>query len=43
MSRARLAYAYGVSPVDLRDLTLGEARAMCAVLEEVAKAHKRRK
>ncbi|MBB6038326.1 hypothetical protein [Phytomonospora endophytica] len=41
MLRARLAYAYQCSPVDLRDLTWGETRAMCAVLEDVAEAQRR--
>lgn len=41
MLRARLAFAFQCSPVDLRELTVGEARAMCAVLDEVNEAHKR--
>lgn len=41
MLRARLAYAYQCSPVDLRELTLEEAQAMQAVLTEVEEAIRR--
>lgn len=43
MDRAWLAYAFRVSPVSLRDLTMGEARAMRSVLAEVARARKAKK
>lgn len=41
MLRTRLAYAFQCSPTALRDLTVGEGRAMLAVLAEVHEAHKR--
>lgn len=41
MARARLAYGYSCSPTALRDLTIGEARAMLATLAEVDEARKR--